>query len=79
MADHNDGVNESQLLAQRRAKLDALREAGNPYNNDFRRDALAADLAERFVDASAEQLEALDERFTAIETAYGVGYRWTGT
>ena len=25
------------------------------------------------------KFEALDERFTAIETAYGVGYRWTGT
>lgn len=49
---------ESQLIAQRREKLAGLREAGVAYRNDFRRDALAAELHERFREASAEELEA---------------------
>ena len=63
MAD-NDAGNESQLLKQRRTKLDQLRESGNPYANDFRRDPLAADLAQRFVEATAEELETQTARFT---------------
>ena len=35
---------ENSLIAERRAKLAELREAGNPFPNDFRRDSLAADL-----------------------------------
>ncbi|HET8831909.1 MAG TPA: lysine--tRNA ligase [Casimicrobiaceae bacterium] len=35
---------ESQVIAERRAKLAALRASANAYPNDFRRDALAADL-----------------------------------
>jgi lysyl-tRNA synthetase class 2 len=35
---------ENQIVAERRAKLAALRGAGNAFPNDFRRDALAADL-----------------------------------
>ncbi|HET8832666.1 MAG TPA: OB-fold nucleic acid binding domain-containing protein, partial [Casimicrobiaceae bacterium] len=35
---------ESQVIAERRAKLAALRTSANAYPNDFRRDALAADL-----------------------------------
>jgi lysyl-tRNA synthetase class 2 len=35
---------ENQIVAERRAKLAALRASGNPYPNDFRRGALAADL-----------------------------------
>jgi lysyl-tRNA synthetase class 2 len=35
---------ENKLIAERRAKLAALRAHGNPFPNDFRRDALAADL-----------------------------------
>jgi lysyl-tRNA synthetase class 2 len=45
------------LIAQRRAKLVQLRAAGQAYRNDFRRDALAADLHVRFADSSAEELE----------------------
>jgi lysyl-tRNA synthetase class 2 len=37
-------TDENQIVAERRAKLAALRASGNPYPNDFRRDALAADL-----------------------------------
>src|SRR5690606_26672323 len=35
---------ENHLIAERREKLRALREQGNPFPNDFRRDALADDL-----------------------------------
>ena len=35
---------ENQIIAERRQKLGALRERGHAYPNDFRRDALAADL-----------------------------------
>jgi len=35
---------EHALIAQRRAKLSALREAGNAFPNDFRRDAIAGEL-----------------------------------
>ena len=37
-------VDESRVIAERRAKLAALRAKGNAYPNDFRRSALAADL-----------------------------------
>jgi lysyl-tRNA synthetase class 2 len=35
---------ENQIIAERRAKLAALRGSGNAFPNDFRRDALAAEL-----------------------------------
>ena len=38
------GPDENALIAERRAKLARLREAGVAFPNDFRRDALAADL-----------------------------------
>ena len=37
-------VDENQIIAERRAKLAALRAKGNPFPNDFRREHLAADL-----------------------------------
>jgi lysyl-tRNA synthetase class 2 len=39
-----DDQDEHKLIAQRRQKLDQLREQGNAFPNDFRRDALAAEL-----------------------------------
>jgi lysyl-tRNA synthetase class 2 len=56
---------EAQLIAQRRSKLDALREQGNAYPNDYRRDALAGDLQNRYRDESAQDLEA-DPRRVAV-------------
>lgn len=56
MANKDDTSTESQLIAQRRVKLDALHEAGQAYPNDFRRDSLAGELHERFKDASADEL-----------------------
>jgi lysyl-tRNA synthetase class 2 len=49
---------ENSLIAQRRAKLDALRATGNAYPNGFRRDALAADLVATYGARSAEALDA---------------------
>ena len=48
---------ENHLIAERRAKLARLRERGNAFPNDFRRDALAADLAIAYGDKTAEELE----------------------
>ncbi len=56
MTKQSDTSTEAQLIAQRRAKLALLREAGQAYPNDFRRDALAGDLHEQFKDATAEEL-----------------------
>ncbi|MCW8853185.1 MAG: lysine--tRNA ligase [Gammaproteobacteria bacterium] len=50
-------IDENKLIAQRREKLNGLREKGNAFPNDFRRDALAAELHVSFGDHSAEELE----------------------
>ncbi|MEO6749157.1 MAG: OB-fold nucleic acid binding domain-containing protein, partial [Casimicrobiaceae bacterium] len=55
-------VNENQIVAERRAKLGELRVAGNAYPNDFRRDALAADLHARLDALDNEALEPLAAR-----------------
>ena len=49
---------ENEQIRQRREKLSALREAGNPYPNDFRPDALAGDLHAVYADVDGEALEA---------------------
>ena len=48
---------ENQIIAERRAKLAALRAQGQAYPNDFRRDALAADLHARHGEVPNETLE----------------------
>ncbi|WP_334078495.1 lysine--tRNA ligase [Microbulbifer sp. M83] len=50
---------ENKLIAERRAKLSALREKGNPFPNAFRRENLAADLQAEFGDKSKEELAEL--------------------
>ncbi|MBS7663531.1 lysine--tRNA ligase [Pseudomonas lalucatii] len=47
---------ENKLIAQRKEKLAALREQGNPFPNDFRRTCYCADLQKQYVDASKEAL-----------------------
>src|SRR5258707_14465719 len=42
------GLDENKLIAERRAKLAALREHGPAFPNDFRRDALAGQLHDSF-------------------------------
>src|ERR1700716_3773476 len=60
MTDNEGGPpgDENHLIAERRAKLAKLRERGNPFPNDFRRDALAADLLRAYGEKSTEALEA---------------------
>ena len=53
---HHEEDNEQ--IANRREKLATWRHAGQAYPNDFRRDALAADLLAAHADTSAEALEA---------------------
>ncbi|PKM23047.1 MAG: lysine--tRNA ligase [Gammaproteobacteria bacterium HGW-Gammaproteobacteria-14] len=53
---HHD---DNKLIAERRQKLDALREQGNPFPNDFRHDVLAAELQAAHGDKSKEELEPL--------------------
>ncbi len=48
---------EHRLIAERRVKLNKLRENGTAYRNDFRRNEVAADLIERFGDKDKEELE----------------------
>jgi lysyl-tRNA synthetase class 2 len=48
----------SDQSAQRRAKLAALRELGNPYPNDFRRSAWTAELVAKHDEQDSESLEA---------------------
>ena len=48
---------DSEQVAQRRAKLTALREAGNAFPNDFRRDAEAAELVSKYNGTETEALE----------------------
>ncbi len=53
---------ENKLIAERRNKLKSLREQGNAFPNDFRRDTYCADLQARYSDKSKEELEALGVR-----------------
>ena len=53
---------ENKLVAERRTKLAALREAGNAFPNDFRRDALASDLQAELGEHDKAALEALDRQ-----------------
>ncbi len=53
---------DSDQVRQRREKLAALREHGNPFPNDFRRTATAAQIHARFADVDEEALESAGER-----------------
>lgn len=50
-------VDENELIAQRRSKLDALREKGQAFPNAFRRDSYAEFLHESFGELDKEELE----------------------
>ena len=52
--------NENRLIAERRGKLERLRESGNPYPNDFRRASLAAELVAAYSAHDEETLRAED-------------------
>ncbi len=51
-------VDENRLIAERRQKLDLLREEGNAFPNDFRRNVVAGELHAEYGEVEAEALEA---------------------
>ncbi len=53
---------ENKLIAQRRAKLNELREKGIAFPNDFRRNTLAGELLAEYSEKTPEELEALGIR-----------------
>jgi lysyl-tRNA synthetase class 2 len=57
-------ADENKLIAERRAKLDGLREQGTAYPNDFRRSATAAELQERYTDSDKASLEEANDVFS---------------
>jgi lysyl-tRNA synthetase class 2 len=61
-ADEQQPTDDNPLIAERRAKLARLREDGVAFPNDFRRDALAADLHAGFGEVDNEGLEARQVR-----------------
>jgi lysyl-tRNA synthetase class 2 len=56
---HHD---ENKLIAERRAKLAAIRQQRNAYPNTFRRDSLAQDLLLELGEKSKEELEGLNRQ-----------------
>lgn len=59
-------VDENKLIAERRSKLDALRENGNAFPNDFRRNALASELHQTF---ESHEDEALREEHIKVSVS----------
>ncbi|BCN93142.1 lysine--tRNA ligase [Thiomicrorhabdus immobilis] len=53
-------VDENKIIAERRAKLTALREEGHSYPNTFRRENEASELQAKYGDMSKEELEAAE-------------------
>jgi lysyl-tRNA synthetase class 2 len=49
VSDQKQKEDENALIAERRRKLDALRQEGNPFPNDFRRNAMADELHQSYV------------------------------
>jgi len=49
----------NEIMAQRLAKLDAMREKGQAFPNDFRRENISDDLHTRYDDKTKEELEEL--------------------
>ena len=54
---------ENKLIAERRGKLTALREEGNPFPNDFRRTALADHLQREYGESTKEELEQANREY----------------
>jgi len=53
---------ENKLIAQRREKLNKIRERGIAFPNDFRRNVVAGELHAEYGEKSAEELEELGVR-----------------
>jgi len=57
-------VDENKLIAERKAKLSALREQGQAFPNDFRRNAYCTDVLKEFAEKTNEELEADRQYFS---------------
>jgi lysyl-tRNA synthetase class 2 len=57
---------ENKLIAERRKKLDGLREGGNPYPNDFHRNALADELHHMY---GAHENDTLEKEHVEVAVA----------
>ncbi len=57
-------VDENRLIAERRGKLAALRESGQAFPNDFRKDSTSGALHSRFDALEAEDLAQVEEEFS---------------
>jgi lysyl-tRNA synthetase class 2 len=55
---------ENRLIAERRTKLDSMREQGPAFPNDFRRTAYTGELQERFAEVDKASLEEANEVFS---------------
>ncbi len=55
--EQNIEVDENRLIAERRQKLDRMREEGNAFPNDFRRNVMAGELHAEYGELEAEELE----------------------
>ncbi len=66
MSDENSPQDENKLIAERRAKLAGLREAGNAFPNDFRPEHRAQDLQDTY---GEETKEALEEQGKVVSVA----------
>jgi len=62
----SNGQDENKLIAERRRKLVALREGGNPYPNDFHRNALADELQHVY---GTHENESLDKDKVEVSVA----------
>jgi len=60
-----EALDTNALIEQRRSKLSALREAGQAFPNDFRRDVMAGELHAEYGDKDNETLEASPLRVKA--------------
>ena len=60
MTEQNDGQNENRLIAERRAKLAAIREQRQAFPNTFRRDSHAEDIESLLGDKDKQELESLN-------------------
>ncbi|HEX4938256.1 MAG TPA: OB-fold nucleic acid binding domain-containing protein, partial [Candidatus Kapabacteria bacterium] len=57
-------IDENKLIAERKQKLAELRDVGQAFPNDFRRDAYCTDLQDRFGGKENEALEADKQYFS---------------
>ena len=57
---------DNKLITERRSKLSALRETGNPFVNDFKPENLAKDIIEKYNGLSKEEL---DEKNVVVSVA----------